>query len=102
MRPTATFLHGASVHQVDVPQFLCFAPAQDGPRNRRIIVEQPVLCTIEALDEHAIVGVSQGQLEVGDVSHEGAAKREIPLMQFKRLLVIASANIKIGGEPRRR
>lgn len=60
MRPTASFLHGASVHQVDVTQFLCLAPAQDGPRNRRIIVEQSVLCTIEALDEHAIVGVSQG------------------------------------------
>ena len=47
---------------------------------------------------HVVIGVTQSDLEVGYVAHEELPERNVPAIESKRLLGVASARLEVGRE----
>jgi hypothetical protein len=81
MRSHSGIIYCTPVHEIHVALLLGLAHAKSRHSDRRSVVEEPEFAAV--LMQYPDVGVTQSELEIGNIDKQSVSEQDVPFMQFE-------------------
>jgi hypothetical protein len=81
MRSHSGIIYCTPVHEIYVALLLGLAHAKSRHSDRRSVVEEPEFAAV--LMQYPDVGVTQSELEMGNIDKQSVSEQDVPFMQFE-------------------